>query len=148
MNPPPSARAPVQPATASAPSATWPSAPILSTRCAELRYRCVLVHSTALEARALARQKRLLDEARQALNKALAQQPTFDTAEEAGAGASAPLTKLHLRYHAPHLATVPIEPESDPRADRSGTVPHMRSCLGPREGHTLRLGSGNCSPGR
>jgi len=50
---------------------------------AALRYRCVVVHSTALEARARARQRRLTAEERQAIAETVAAGPTFASAQSA-----------------------------------------------------------------
>ena len=98
---------------------------------AELRYRCVVVHSTALEARALARQRRLVAEERQALNEALTDRQTFPTTEEAMAAGSKLLTKLKLRYHTLQIATAPIavpgkRPKGRPRKDAPSPPPVIR----------------------
>ena len=75
---------------------------------AQQHYRCVVVHSTALEARALARQARWLQAERQALKEALAVVPTFQSAEKADAAAAALLVQLRLRYHTLQLGTRPV----------------------------------------
>ena len=56
---------------------------------ANLRYRCIVVHSTALQARALARQQQRVAEERQTLDKALSALPTFPSAEKAQEAATA-----------------------------------------------------------
>lgn len=75
---------------------------------ADLRYRCIVVHSTALQARALARQRRLIADETAAVRQALTAAPSFPTAEQADAAAAALLSKLKLRYHTLQLAAAPI----------------------------------------
>ena len=76
---------------------------------AELRYRCVVVHSTALQARALARQHRQMEKERRALSETLAKQRIFDTAEQAEKAGAALVDKLKLRHHTLRLVATPTE---------------------------------------
>ena len=98
---------------------------------AALRYRCVVVHSTALEARARARQRRLIAQERQAIAEALAAGTTFASAESALKAGVALLTKLNLRYHVLAPITQPVllpgkRGRGRPRKDASPPPPVTR----------------------
>lgn len=75
---------------------------------ADLRYRCVVVHSTALEARALARQRDLIAQERRTLDEALTTLPTFPSVERAEEVGAALVARLKLRYHTLTLVTQPV----------------------------------------
>ena len=76
---------------------------------AGLRYRCVVVHSTALETHARTRQQRLIATERQSIEDALAAKPTFATAAAADQASTDLVNKLKLRYHNLRLLTQPVE---------------------------------------
>jgi hypothetical protein len=89
---------------------------------AGLRYRCVVVHSSALEARARARQQRLLAAERAAIAAAEAGRPTFPSHQAARAAGAQVLSRLDLRYHAAKPRTESLlvpgkRPRGRPRKD-------------------------------
>ncbi len=75
----------------------------------KLPYRCIVVHSTALQARALARQQHRIAAERQSLEKALADLPTFPSAEKAREAATAWMATFHPRDHHVQLDIRPVQ---------------------------------------
>ena len=98
---------------------------------AALRYRCVVVHSSALEARARARQERLLAVEREAIAAAAAGARTLPSRRAARAAGTECLSKLHLRYHTAACRTGSLlvpgkRPRGRPRKDAPPPPPVRR----------------------